>query len=318
VVTHALTTRVLVERGRATGVQYLSLDGLETAYASEVILAGGAINSPHLLMVSGIGPADELKAVGVTSVHDLPGVGKNLQDHLGVRLRYEIGEPLTMFGMGGSQIVAAQREFMENGTGVLATNFLEAGGFLRCDPRSEFPDTQMFFVPSYGPEADGAAPDRHGFTIVCYANRPLSRGEIRLASPNPLDRPLLNPKYLSAPEDLELALASVEVMRAIAEAEPFSRVRSNEVQPGEGITSRDALIRYIRQTASTTWHQTSTCKMGTDALAVVDPQLRVHGIEQLRVVDASIMPTVVSGNTNAPTIMIAEKAADLILGKSAV
>ena len=313
VLTHSLATRVLVKDGRATGVRYVSLEGLETAYASEVILAGGSINSPHLLMVSGIGPADELRAVGVTPVHDLPGVGKNLQDHLNVRLRYEITEPLTLFGMGLDELVAAQREFMEKGSGLFATNFIEAGAFLRCDPRSEFPDTQLFFAPSYGAEVDGAAPDRHGFTVVCCLNRPLSRGEVRLASPNPLDRPLLDPKYLSAPDDLELALASLKVMRSIGETVSFSRVGSNEVYPGRGVTSRDELIRYVRQTASTTWHQTSTCKMGTDALAVVDPELRVHGIEQLRVVDASIMPTVVSGNTNAPTIMIAEKAADMIL-----
>jgi choline dehydrogenase len=314
VVTHALATRVILEGNRAVGVEYITPTGLKSAHArAEVILSGGVFNSPQLLMLSGIGPARELEAVGVKPVADLPGVGKNLQDHLKVRVRYEIDEPMTLYGMSPEAIGAAREEFLEKGTGPLATNFVEAGAFFSCDPRSEYPDTQMVFGAAFGVDTPGGnVSDRHGFYMVAYVNRPASRGEIRLASASPFDRPIIDANYLSDPTDLELAVAQIRLMRKIGDAPAFDRVSRKEFEPGIDVVDGSALATYVRRTAETAWHPTSTCKMGVDDKAVVDPSLRVRSVGQLRVVDASIMPTLVSGNTNAPTIMIAEKAADLI------
>ncbi|MET0528735.1 MAG: GMC family oxidoreductase N-terminal domain-containing protein [Microvirga sp.] len=316
VVTNALVIRVIIERGRATGVDYLTAEGLQTARAAcETILCGGAINSPQLLMLSGVGAAEELRAAGIEPKHHLPGVGKNLQDHLSTKVRFEIREPLTLYGLSPDVLSAAQEEYLEKGTGLLASNYFEAGAFFSSDPRSKYPDTQLIFTIGFGSEMpDGCATDRHGFTLSTYVTRPESRGEVRITSPNPMDRPLIDPHYLSAPEDLDLSLASFEVTRAIGGAEAFASVGAKEINPGDSVVTREGLAAYIRRTASTVFHQCGTCKMGVDAMAVVDPMLRVHGLETLRVVDASIMPTLVSGNTNAPTIMIAEKAADRILG----
>jgi len=317
-VTRALATQVLINNGRATGVRYLTSDGLHTVHAGEIILCGGAINSPQLLLLSGIGPADELKAAGVNVVHDLPGVGKNLQDHLAVKVRYEIRKPLTLFGLSPEVAVASREEYLENLTGLFASNYLEAGAFLRCDVQAEFPDIQVHFLPSFGNEvSDGCAPDRHGFSLVAYVNRPLSRGELRLASPNPMDRPMIDPNYLSAGEDADLMVESLCAMRRIGDAQAFSSVGASEIHPGKEADTHDALVAYIRRTANTAWHQVGTCKMGIDAMAVVNASLQVHGIDNLRVVDASIMPAVVSGNTNAPTIMIAERAIDLMIKDNA-
>jgi choline dehydrogenase len=264
-------------------------------------------------MLSGVGPARELEAVGIKPVADLPGVGKNLQDHLRVRVRYEIGEPMTLYGTSPEAIRAAREEFLEKGTGPLATNFHEAGAFFSCDPRAEYPDTQLFFVPTFGVDTPGGnVSDRHGFLITAYVCRPASRGEIRLASASPFDRPMIDPNYLSDPNDLKLAVAQIRRMRKIGDAPAFDRVGREEFEPGIGVVEDSAVATHVRRTAETTWHPTSTCKMGVDDMAVVDPSLRVYGIEHLRVVDASVMPTIVSGNTNAPTIMIAEKAAELI------
>jgi choline dehydrogenase len=314
VVTRALATRIVLEGNRAVGVDFVTPEGLKTAHASaEVILSGGAFNSPQLLMLSGIGPAKELETVGVKPVTDLPGIGKNLQDHLKVRVRYEIDEPLTLYGMSPEDILAARSQFLEEGTGPFASNFIEAGAFFSCDTRSENPDTQMFFGPTFGADTPGGnVGDRHGFYMSAYVNRPASRGEVRLASANPFDRPIIDPNYLSDPADLELAIAQIRRMRKIGNAPAFDRVGRKEFEPGVDAIDDTALATYVRRTAETTWHPTSTCKMGADEMAVVDPSLRVHGIERLRVVDASIMPALVSGNINAPTIMIAEKAADLI------
>ncbi|WP_210422121.1 GMC family oxidoreductase [Microvirga ossetica] len=315
VVTHARATRVLIEQERAVGVSYLTPEGLHTVHAAcETILCGGAVNSPHLLMLSGVGAADELRAVGIELRHHLPGVGKNLQDHLSSKIRVEISEPLTLFGLSQDARTAAQQEYLENGTGPFATNYFEAGAFFSSDPFTDYPDTQLIFTIGFGSEMpDGCATDRHGFVLSAYPTRPDSRGEVRAVTSNPLDRPLIDPRYLSAPHDLDLALESFRMMRRIAAAPAFSGVGAREVHPGDTVADREGLTAYIRRTASTSFHQSGTCRMGTDEMAVVDPALRLHGLEALRVVDASVMPTLVSGNTNAATMMIAEKAADLIL-----
>jgi choline dehydrogenase len=311
---NALALRLLVERGRATGVRYLTSRGIETAHAgAEVILCGGAINSPQLLMLSGIGPADELREAGVEPIHELPGVGKNLQDHLACGVRCAIREPLTLFGTPPDQMRAAQREFLDRGTGPLATNFFEAGAFVRCEPASAYPDVQIFCISSFGGGTDGTVADRHGVSIAHYVTRPRSRGEMRLRSANPLDKPALDPRYLSDPEDLRLTLLGLRVDRHIASSRAFAEIGATEITPGPDVSSDDDLAAYVRRSAGTAFHPVGTCKMGNDAMAVVDASLRVRGLDGLRVADASVMPTLVSGNTNAPTIMIGEKAADLIL-----
>jgi choline dehydrogenase-like flavoprotein len=312
--TNALATRLIIEKGRAVGLQYLTPRGLESAHAGvAVVLCGGAINTPQLLMLSGIGSADELRAAGIEPVHDLPGVGRNLQDHLGCRLRCEINEPLTIYGMSPDELRTAQLECLEQGTGPLATNLFEAGVFARCDAASSYPDLQIMCISTFGTEPDGAAPDRHGVMLGLCVLRPRSRGELRLRSANPLDRPAIDPKYLSDPDDLRLTLLGLRLARRIAASRAFAKVVAAEVWPGPSAISDADLASYVRRTASTYFHPVGTCKMGSDEMSVVDAALRVHGIEGLRVADGSIMPTLVSGNTNAPIIMIGEKAADLLL-----
>ena len=304
----------MIEKDRVVGIQYLTPRGLKSAYASvEVILCGGAINSPQLLMLSGIGPADELREAGIEPVHDLAGVGRNLQDHLGCRLRCEISEPLTIYGMSPDELRMAQRECLEHGTGPLATSLFEAGAFARCDTASAHPDVQIMCISTFGTELDGAVPDRHGVMLGVCALRPRSCGEIRLRSANPLDKPALDPKYLSDPDDLRLTLLGLRLARRISASRAFAKVAAIEVWPGPGAVSDTDLASYVRRTASTYFHPVGTCKMGDDETSVVDAALRVRGIDGLRIADGSIMPTLVSGNTNAPIIMIGEKAADLLL-----
>ncbi|MEX2650683.1 MAG: GMC family oxidoreductase N-terminal domain-containing protein [Alphaproteobacteria bacterium] len=317
VVTHALTTRLIVEKGRAIGVEYLHDGRQETAHAAnEVVLCGGAINSPQLLLLSGIGPADELRSKGIGAIHDLPGVGKNLHDHLYAGSRFEAAEPLTIYGMSDADITAAERQCLKDGTGPFATNYVEAGAFVRLDSASEYPDVQMHFALFFMPNDyfDGTPPDRHGYLIAINVCRPRSRGDLRLHSSDPLDRPLIDPRYLSDPVDLDLTVRGLQKAIEICGARPFSTVGGRQVFPAPEEKSDKALINYIRRTGNTVWHPVGTCKMGHDPMAVVDDKLRVHGIAGLRVADASIMPEIVSSNTNAPCIMIGEKASDLVLG----
>jgi choline dehydrogenase len=315
VVTHALTTRLLVEGTRVRGVEYLAADGLHVAEARETILSGGAVNSPQLLMLSGIGDAEELKAAGVTPRHHLPGVGKNLQDHFRVMVRVEIDKPLTLFGLPEATAVAAIDEFATHQTGIFATNHIETGGFFSCDPNEVWPDTQLFFSKSFGSvSADGGgAADRHGFHFGAYINRPTSTGTVRLGSAHPFDPPAIDPNYLATAKDRWLAVEIVRHSRRIAEARPFEAIGAREIYPGPNAQTDDDILDYIRRTGSTTWHLSCTCKMGVDENAVVDPELRVRGFEGLRVADASVMPTVPSANTNAAVIMIAEKASEVFL-----
>jgi choline dehydrogenase len=319
VVTHAITTRILFEGTRATGVEYLAADGLHVAHARQTILSGGAVDSPKLLMLSGIGDSEELRAVGIDVRHHLPGVGKNLQDHFRVGLRMEINQPLTMFGMAPEVAAAAIDEFATSGTGIFATNHIEAGGFFSCDPSEAFPDTQLFFGSSFGSvSADGGGgSDRHGVNLAAYINRPTSAGTVKLGSSHPFDPPGIDLNFLATDRDIWLSVESIRRMRSIAHTPPFNKIGAREVLPGPSAQSNEAILDYIRRTGATTWHLSGTCKMGEDEMAVVNAELRVHGFEGLRVVDASVMPTVPSGNTNAPTIMVAERAADLIMRSSA-
>lgn len=314
VVTEALTTRVLFEGKAATGVEYRQGGEMHQAHAAcEVVLAGGAVNSPQLLLLSGIGPAGELASHGITSVADLRGVGKNLQDHLDVTLQWACTQPITAYKnipFHRKVMTLLQWAVFKSGWGAhMAT---PSGAFLKTRPELETPDIQLHYMNSMGAAHGFEMPKRHGFQIHVCQLRPESRGEITLASPDPDAHPKIQPNYLSAPGDLEVLRDGVKIVRRIVGQRAFDDYRGEEIWPGEGIDD-DALDEAIRGVGETIYHPVGTCKMGHDDMAVVDDQLRVRGIGGLRVVDASIMPSLIGGNTNAPTMMIAEKAADMIL-----
>jgi choline dehydrogenase len=314
IVMHAHATRLELNGARAVSVEYLHFGAVKTAQAAEeVIISTGALRSPQLLMLSGIGPKAELERLGITVRLDLPGVGKNLQDHFHTRVRCQITQPFTFAPLPEDKKAAALRLYESTKTGVLCSNFLEAGAFVKSEPSEPYPGLQLFFLMTLAPDyPEAGMPERHGLSFTSYVNRPLSRGGVTLASADPLDRPVINFNYLSEPDDMTCAIAGVRWNLRILYAKPFDDIRGEEIAPGAKLRSDDDLERFVRRAASTTWHAAGTCKMGVDEMAVVDPALRVRGIKGLRVVDASVMPTVVSGNTCAPTIMIAEKAADLI------
>jgi choline dehydrogenase len=314
VLTHAQATRLMFNGTRVTGIKYLHFGSVEQVHAAEeVVISAGALRSPNLLMLSGVGPKFELERLGIDVRLDLPGVGKNLQDHLHTRVRCEITEPLTFAPLGDEMKAAALRQYETGRTGALSSNFLEAGAFVKASPAEEYPALQLFFLMTLAPDfSEAGPPDRHGVTFTAYVNRPMSRGEVRLASSDPLDRPGINFNYLSEREDMRCAIAGIRWSLRILYAKRFDDIRGAEVAPGAKLRSDAEIECFVRRTASTTWHPAGTCKMGVDEMAVVDPCLRVRGIDGLRVVDASVMPKIVSGNTCAPTIMIAEKAADLI------
>ncbi|GBF03977.1 GMC oxidoreductase [Deinococcus aerius] len=312
--TGALVTRVQIDDGRATGVTYRDEPGEHEVRASRgVVLAAGAITSPHLLMLSGVGERAMLEAAGVEVVHELPGVGQNLQDHLFVPVVYDTETASLKDALSETQMSL----YLTEGRGMLCSNVGETGGFMRTDPALEAPDLQFhngaaLFVDHGFLELDG-----HHYTLLPSLIAPRSRGQIRLASADPGDRPLIEPNYLSDPRDMDVLVAGVELARRVGDTPALAPYRLTEVMPGEAVTDRAGLEAYIREQAMTIYHPVGTCKMGHDELAVVDDELRVRGLEGLWVADASVMPVIPRGNTNAPTIMIGEKAADLILGRPA-
>jgi choline dehydrogenase len=312
--THCLVERILLENGRAIGVEYgRSGQRHVVRCEAEVLLCAGAINSPQLLMLSGVGPAAHLGELGISVALDLPGVGANLQDHLDVCTLYKSTQSVTYDFNPLQELGVALRYWLQHrGPGV--SNVAEAGAFVRSSQeRDGRPDIQLHFVPAQLDDHGRNRLPGHGFTLhACYL-RPESRGRIRLCSDDARDAPLIFANYLQQPRDLAVLLEAVQLSRRILQAPSFDPYRGVEVFPGSHATTDAALIDFIRRKAETIYHPVGTCRMGTDARAVVDAAARVRGIDGLRVVDASIMPTLVSGNTNAPTIMIAEKVADLIL-----
>jgi choline dehydrogenase len=317
IATNATVTRLVVEGSRISGVDYLHMGEKKTVHANEIILCGGALNSPQLLMLSGIGPEKELRTHGIDTKLDLPGVGQNLQDHVQVATRFEVVDPVTVFGLSPEQSNKALKQCTDEGLGPYHTNMCEAGAFVRCNQTAAYPDVQIhcesYFSPHY---FDGTPADRHGFGLIMNVCRPKSRGEVRLNSADPLDRPVIDPRYLSDPDDLNVSVEGVKTCLEIGNSTSFGKIGTRRAKSDLSVKNETEIADFICRAATTIWHPVGTCKMGSDPLAVVDDQLQVHGIANLRVADASIMPTLVSGNTNAPCIMIGEKAADLILARS--
>jgi choline dehydrogenase-like flavoprotein len=319
IATHAHASRILIEDHRAVGIEYVAGGERQTARVErELLLSSGAINSPQLLLLSGIGPADELRQAGVGVVHDLEGVGKNLQDHINVNVLARTRKPITLDGKDAglaALAVALQFALFKNGPGV--SNVAEAGAFTSSRDEPETPDIQFHFIPAQVVNHARTKLDGHGVTLHACCLRPESRGEITLASADPLAPPKIDPNYLATGADLRVLIAGLKRSRDILGAKAFRPHLAEERIPGAAAQTDAELEAFCRATAETEYHPVGTCKMGSDPMAVVDDRLRVHGVEALRVVDASIMPTLVSGNTNAPCIMIAEKAAAMILEDAA-
>ncbi len=314
VITGVHAARVILDGKRAQSVVYLKNGREDSVTANrEIVLSGGAFNSPQLLLLSGIGPADELKQHGIGVRHELPGVGQNLQDHIDFIMSWKSRET-DMVGLGAKgtiNLIRAIGEWRKNGTGLMATPFAEAGAFLKSDPGLQRPDLQLHFV--VGIVDDHARKLHMGYGFSCHVCvlRPHSRGTVGISDGNPLSPPKIDPQFLSDQRDADLLLKGTKLMREILEAPPMEKYRHKELYT-DGIRDDDGLMQQIRSRADTVYHPVGSCKMGTDDMAVVDPQLRVRGIEGLRIADASIMPTLIGGNTNAPCIMIGEKCADMI------
>jgi len=325
-VSQALVTGLGIEKGRARSVRYVKDGKEETVHAdAEIILSAGVIGSPQILMLSGIGPADHLRSVGVDVVHDLPGVGGNLHDHLMAPLRFHATKDTGHTSTATHFIRGMLNDFLFN-KGWIGKTFLEGGAFVRSGEGRALPDLQMLSIPWAYPEPNDDGPGTPticktpSFTMLPGLIYPESRGELRLRSKNPSDHPILDPHYLEDPYDMRVLLRGIRLAREIAKTEPLAKYLKGEATPGPDVESDDALRAAVRLYAKTIYHPVGTCKMGRadDAMAVVDAGLAVRGIAGLHVVDASVMPSIVSGNTNAATIMIAEKASDIIRGLQAL
>ena len=310
VVSQAHATQVLLQNGRAVGVAFLRNGKTEEARAtSEVILSGGTLNSPQLLLLSGVGPADQLTRLGIPAIHNLPGVGANLQDHPMVSVGYLCTQPISL---DSAETLGNILRYLVFKRGPLTSNVAEAGLFTRSRADLSVPDIQLLFGPAYYRGHGLVRRKENCFGFGPTLITPQSRGSVSLRSANPLDPPAIRANYLSTDSDLRTMIEGVRLARRIANTRAFDPYRGEEIHPGANATSDQDIAEFLRNEVETLYHPVGTCKMGSDPLAVVDPRLRVHGIAGLRVVDASIMPVVPAGNTNAPTIMIAEKAADMI------
>ncbi|MBV9632189.1 MAG: choline dehydrogenase [Xanthobacteraceae bacterium] len=317
VITNGLADRLTFTGRRATGVRLQV--GTQTRVLNarrEVIVCAGTVASPLILMRSGVGPGAELRRYGIDVVHDLPGVGRNLQDHIACVVQHL--SPTTIpYGISWRTVPWGAWNVLQYvlfRRGILANNLFHAGGFVRTQPTLDRPDIQYILMPAHR-VPEGQTGLGHGYGLVTVLLRPKSRGEVLLSDADPASAPRIDARFLSEPDDLELLLRGVKLSRRLLAAPAWDQVRGPEFRPGADVQSDDALRDYIRKTCGTVFHPVGTCRMGRDADAVVDPELRVQGVEGLRVVDASIMPTLIGGNTNAPTIMIAEKAADMIRGR---
>ncbi|WP_127143983.1 GMC family oxidoreductase [Pelagibacterium montanilacus] len=318
IITRAQVHRIVIENERATAVEYVTQAGDSTVARAdkEIIVTAGAVGSPKLMMLSGIGPAAHLREHGIKVVADLPGVGENLQDHL---------DCYTVYDMNGRHSYHGTDQYLQQAwwalqymlfkNGPVTTNIVEAGAFARVDPEGDRPDIQLHFLPAY--VVDHGMMRIKGYGVSLYSNllRPRSRGTVRLSGSRVEDVPLIDPNYLADPYDRKMAVEGLKLARDVMSQSEISGLIARERMPGKALVSDEDLAGYVREWAKTDYHPVGTCKMGTDEMAVVTPDLKVRGIDGLRVCDSSVMPTEISANTNAPTIMIAEKAADLILGR---
>jgi choline dehydrogenase len=317
-ITDALATRILLDNGKAIGVEYVRNGRINKLHAdAEVIISGGAINSPQLLQLSGIGDPSLLRAHGIKVECDLPGVGENLQDHLSVSVRQEITNPYSALQyVQPWKAIRSLLQYLLLNSGPATTNGLEAMAFVKSRPEMECPDIQyhlpLLMYTDYGRKII----QKEGFLAHATGCHPESRGSVRIFSSDPTIPPVIDPHYLEHPEDLRVLRDSIRIARELIAQPAFDDFRGPEYGPGKAAKSDADLDDYIRNTAESVYHHSGTCKMGNDEMAVVDNQLRVRGVEKLRVVDASVFPRIITGNIMAATYVVAEKAADMILGKS--
>jgi len=314
-----LVERVNVKGARAVGVTAIrSGVRFELAASREVILSGGTVNSPQLLMLSGIGPDSDLRKLGIATLVDLPGVGENLQDHptVSVAMENPSAESYALSWRTAARVIAAPLRYLLSRRGMLASNAAEAGGFFRSVPTLDRPDLQMTFMVGMKENAR-TLPHRHGMVLHVAVLRPRSRGTLTLTSSDPSVRPLMRPRFLEDRGDVDALVRGLKEARRLFAMPEISRFAGEELAPGKAMNTDAELEAYVRVRVATTYHPVGTCKMGpsSDPLAVVDARLRVHGVEGLRVADASIMPNIIGGNTSAPSMMIGERAADFILGR---
>jgi choline dehydrogenase len=319
VLTHAMATRVIFDGRRATGLEYSHGGNTHRVNASaEVILSGGPINSPQLLKLSGVGPGAELQALGLPVVHDLPGVGENLQDHLEFYFQVACKEPITLYSsinLWSRALIGARWLLRKDGLG--ATNHFETCGFIRSRSGVRYPDIQYHFLPMAVAYDGSTLAQEHGFQAHVGPMRSKSRGWVRLVSTSAFEKPQVFFNYLSHQDDWTEMRACVRLTREIFAQQAFDRYRGREIQPGAAVQTDEQIDAFIRDKVESAYHPSCSCKMGSanDPMGVVNPECKVYGLEGLRVVDSSIMPSVTTGNLNAPTIMLAEKAADHIIGK---
>jgi choline dehydrogenase len=318
VITRAYTTKILFEGKRAVGVEYRHGSHVERVMGKEILCCGGSINSPQLLQLSGVGNANELSPLGISVVHDLPGVGENLQDHLEVYVQYACKQPVSMqpaLKWHNKPFIGLQWLLFKKGAA--ATNHFEAGGFIRSNDDVPYPNLMYHFLP-LAIRYDGTSPKGgHGYQVhvgPMYSN---SRGSIKIKSTDPNEKPALRFNYLSTPEDRREWIEAVRCTRKLLNQPAMMPFNAGETSPGDSVQTDDEILEWVKRDGETALHPSCTCKMGTDHMAVTNPDtMQVHGIEGLRVVDASVMPYVTNGNIYAPTMMLAEKAVDLILGNT--
>ncbi|MBD3584933.1 choline dehydrogenase [Salinimonas sp. HHU 13199] len=318
IITLATVHKVLLDGKRATGVRYQEDDDMFDVTASKkVILSAGSIGSPHLLQLSGIGDKTHLAKAGIDCIHHLPGVGENLQDHLEFYFQFRCKQPVSLnseLGMVSKGLIGARWMLFKSGLG--ATNHFESCGFIRSKAGVEWPDLQYHFLPAAIRYDGKSAFDGDGFQVHIGHNKPRSRGFVRAKTASVDDAPAIQFNYLQHEDDIEGFRACVRLTREIIGQSAFDEYRGEEIQPGEDVQTDEQIDAFVREAVESAYHPSCTCKMGEDEMAVVDSQTRVHGIENLHVVDSSVFPTIPNGNLNAPTIMVAEKAADHILGNT--
>lgn len=317
IITSALVSKIILEDNKAVGVEYTKgFKKCEVRANKEIVLSAGTIKSPHILQLSGIGDEADLKAAGIPVKLHLPGVGKNLQEHLDLIMRYEVTKPITLNGQDRfPHNVKIAWDYFVHKKGIAACNNIEAGAFVRSKPSLARPDIQLHFVPCNMTGLTDKLPLQHGITLHACNLRPKSTGTIKPVSADPKAKPAVDFNFLDNEQDWQVMLSCFKLLRHLMTAKSWGGLIAKEISPGFDIQSDDDIRRIMAESTETVYHPVGTCKMGNDDLAVVDAQLRVHGIQNLRVADASIMPSLIGGNTNAPAMMIGDKCSDMMLNQ---